>query len=154
MRKVRRAERRAQRADLWAGVSSSSAPTAAEAIRILNDLLTLDRVGVSAAMLTRYPVNEAVADAPRVQVTPDCRLGWIGLLNALYPALPDGSGPIMAIVDGDSILRFELSDPVKHGKPPATLEAPSINLPPPESMHGYADQFPGTDDPTVKPGDW
>ncbi len=37
---------------------------------------------------------------------------------------------------------------------PSGPPAVTINPPPPESMHGYADQFPGTDDPTVKPGDW
>jgi hypothetical protein len=37
---------------------------------------------------------------------------------------------------------------------PSGSPAVTINLPPPESMHGYADQFGGTDDPTVKPGDW
>lgn len=103
-------------------------------------------------MLTRHKVNEALADAPGVQATKDGTLGAFGLLQAFYPAVPDGRGAIIAIMEGvDTIVRFEPTGESHSGpstdRPLPTLPAPTPCLDP-EKMNGFADQFPGTDDPS------
>jgi len=129
---------------------SQRLPSVNEAIRILNALLELDRPGFSALMLTRHKVHEALADAPGVQAMQDGTLDAFGLLQAFYPALQDGRGAITAIVEGvDTIVRFEPTGERRSG--PSTdrpvLPAPTPCLDP-EKMNGFADQFPGTDDPS------
>ena len=145
--------------------SPQDLPAVDETIRILNALLELDRPGFSALMLTRHKVNDALADAPGVQATKEGTLGALGLLQALYPALPDGRGPISAIVEGDLIRQFVPTMatggivPGPHGRSqllivhggekftPLAERSPAPCLDP-EKMNGFSDQFPGSDDPS------
>lgn len=73
---------------------------AARIVDYLNELHALDADAVSAMIGTRVPCNAAFADHPSCQVTEDCRVGLLGLLNGLCGHFRDGSGPIAAVCEG------------------------------------------------------
>jgi hypothetical protein len=75
-------------------------PETERALKVLNDSLKLDPVGVSALMQSAFPINNDLlySDLPLV-VREDGRLGPIGLINGI---LNDPTTRIAAVVDDKS----------------------------------------------------
>jgi len=80
--------------------------TLKETVDILNEILRLDRKGISKFCLTRTLINDEIVNHPTVQVhaysqyegDPNPSLGPIGLLNGLFGDNGDKSGAIAVVV--------------------------------------------------------
>lgn len=66
-----------------------------EAVAFLNSALAIDRVAMTALMVTRFPCNEALANHETIQVMAVEKtylVGGLGLLNGLFGIREDGMG--------------------------------------------------------------
>jgi hypothetical protein len=80
--------------------------TLKETVDKLNEILRLDRPGISRFCLTRTPINDEIVHHPTVQVhgysqypeDPNPSLGPIGLLNGLFGDPGDEGGAIGVII--------------------------------------------------------
>lgn len=79
------------------------------AVAILNEALTQDRRAIQ-FLLAKYEIcNSKIAENDTIQVreseeTGSIVIGPLGLLNGILGTLPDGSGPIGAILNDDGTL--------------------------------------------------
>lgn len=79
--------------------------TPEEVVRVLNEALTLDPLAIQYLMDTRVKCNRDMAEHEAIQVLPvgprenptEFRVGLMGLLNGLFGADENGTGPISAI---------------------------------------------------------
>lgn len=85
------------------------------AIKLLNELNTLDSEFTSKLISARFPCNEGVENHQRFQVQAHkdkpVVAGFLGILNGLFGTIPEGPkkgwGPIMVEVGDDGkIIRF------------------------------------------------
>lgn len=87
-----------------------TAITADHAVDILNELLALDPVALTALVERRWACNEALADHPTCQVVKNPQglsVGLLGVLNALFGADDEGRGQLCIVNDADgSITKF------------------------------------------------
>lgn len=68
-------------------------------VRLLNDMLKIDKDAVTALCSQRIDCNRELADHPTVQVwgmDGECKVGLIGILNGIFGIAKDGSGAIAA----------------------------------------------------------
>lgn len=100
----------------------------------LNALLELDRPGVSKLLMSRFPVNAAVADSEHTIATPEGEVGTLGLLNGLLPRRANGFGQIVAEVEEETylVLRVYLGDEGTAVQSPVPASAESTHN---ESTH-------------------
>jgi hypothetical protein len=87
-----------------------TALTPEDAVRVLNEALELDRVGLSQLFLRAAPCNEALADHPTIQVgtypNGSFYVRPLGLINGLFGVDEESYGPIAAQVENGLILKF------------------------------------------------
>lgn len=55
-----------------------------DAVRILNEMLQLDHRATDSLVSHRIECNEPLADHPTVQVTEDCKVGLLGVINGIF----------------------------------------------------------------------
>ena len=84
------------------------------AIGILNSMVDADPEAMTALCEHRVHCNAALGDHPTVQVTADCEVGLLGVLNGLFGVIPEGPkkgwGYITAVYDGGVLQRFRRTD--------------------------------------------
>jgi len=102
-------------------INESDMVTVDDAIKLLNELLELDRPAVAALIANRVPCNEALADHETVQCSAQhngFHVGMLGVLNGLFGTLPNGWGKITAVFEdsddpaeyGRKLIRFHRTD--------------------------------------------
>ncbi len=81
------------------------------AIRVLNEITSLDRNALEALVEYRVPCNSGLTGHPTVQVVQvegRDHVGFLGILNGIFGARVDGIGHITAVFEDDgTLLRFE-----------------------------------------------
>ena len=83
-----------------------------KAIRVLNEALQADPVGINVLMSMEVEINDALRDHPTIQVGQSiidpvdgvCVLRPIGLINALFGTTHDEWGFICMVVDEDGAI--------------------------------------------------
>ena len=92
------------------------------AIKLLNELNTLDSEFTAELVGARFPCNDAIDNHPRFQVQvrkgEPAVAGFLGILNGLFGTIPEGPrkgwGPIMAVIDEDGkIIKFAKSEEIR-----------------------------------------
>jgi hypothetical protein len=82
--------------------------TITSTIKLLNDALEADPVGINALFSHHVKVNGRLASHPTIQVSDKEGLGVLGLLNGVFGCNSKGWGYITAVVEDDGkISRFE-----------------------------------------------
>ena len=66
------------------------------AIDLLNEIHRLDSSVLPALIDYRVPCNDAVAEHPTVQVSPDNKVGLLGIINGIFGTNKNGWGFIAA----------------------------------------------------------
>jgi len=86
-------------------------PQVENAVKVLNEALTLDRKAVEALFKYRVPCNESLAAHPTIQVTLDSaahnRVGILGLINGIFGVDSIGYGYIAMEVDENDHSKIE-----------------------------------------------
>lgn len=93
-------------------VNETDMVTVDDAIKLLNELLELDRPAVATLIANHVPCNLALADHETVQCAAQhggFRVGMLGILNGLFGTLPDGRGKIESVFE-------DSDDPADHGR--------------------------------------
>lgn len=85
--------------------------TPREVVDFLNELLEIDRIGVSNLFNNRVPVNNDLAGHPTLQVRGNsddpASMATLGLINGLFGVDKDGWGCIYRSLEGDSDIIIE-----------------------------------------------
>ena len=82
-----------------------------EVVKLLNELIALDQVAMTALVENRVPCNLLLSDHPTVQVytrkdSNGYEVGFLGILNGLFGADDHGCGAIFAEFDEDMVTKF------------------------------------------------
>lgn len=79
------------------------------AISILNEAVYLDPEAMTKLLTNRVPCNEQLAEHPTIQVSQDCELGPLGLINGIFGVNEQQRGYIVAVYIDSKLSHFEVS---------------------------------------------
>jgi len=75
-----------------------------QAVKILNELVSLDKDAIEKLVNYRVKCNETLAEHPTAQVGKGNTIGLVGVLNAIFGKNEDGVGFIAAVVNDEGNL--------------------------------------------------